>query len=465
MHRASTIKTASGVFMPINPFCGTAPAYVQADLFFWETELNYDFVAFYDGYSAAGMYLGVFSGAESPEVPHAPNVKMISTGPTMTVSFTSDDSFSLRGFAATVRTTCVSAPPDCADGCPAYWLGDGFCDNACLNSACNFDGGDCAAQSAAISATDPGSCTDKSGFNPSPRSTTRDGQCWAFNFPGKPAATKGKKPGNIVVADNIRQIASSRDKTIGDAAFFMELIIGGKAADPAVNFAFQGYTFRIYHPVLEMRTGPKGKPNKGLTYAIPVNALNILSVSPQKYKDLDGKRTWQYIGSTSVVPLKTPPAGQRDPVSPPCSVPATSRNSTCTVTIVKIQVASFTIQNAKDFVALQPLAVVGALGGFWSICAGVIAFFFPVVGYEFVRARWDKAEPLPEDVYEKTESRPLLDRVKDVVTMKYFCGLLDVERDAVDKRKTGVQMQNVSSSSSPAAASASQPINNEASQE
>eukprot|EP01105_Mastigella_eilhardi_P015897 TRINITY_DN363_c0_g1_i1.p1 TRINITY_DN363_c0_g1~~TRINITY_DN363_c0_g1_i1.p1 ORF type:complete len:715 (-),score=152.10 TRINITY_DN363_c0_g1_i1:452-2596(-) len=33
--------------------------------------------------------------------------------------------------------------PNCADGCPANWIGDGYCDHACNVSSCDFDGGDC----------------------------------------------------------------------------------------------------------------------------------------------------------------------------------------------------------------------------------------------------------------------------------------------------------------------------------
>ncbi|XP_076320133.1 N-acetylglucosamine-1-phosphotransferase subunits alpha/beta-like isoform X2 [Tachypleus tridentatus] len=33
--------------------------------------------------------------------------------------------------------------PDCADGCPVSWIKDGYCDRACNNSACSWDGGDC----------------------------------------------------------------------------------------------------------------------------------------------------------------------------------------------------------------------------------------------------------------------------------------------------------------------------------
>ena len=33
--------------------------------------------------------------------------------------------------------------PNCQDGCPASWIKDGYCDRACNNSDCEWDGGDC----------------------------------------------------------------------------------------------------------------------------------------------------------------------------------------------------------------------------------------------------------------------------------------------------------------------------------
>ncbi|MBN3321959.1 GNPTA phosphotransferase, partial [Atractosteus spatula] len=33
--------------------------------------------------------------------------------------------------------------PNCAEGCPGSWIRDGYCDKACNNSACDWDGGDC----------------------------------------------------------------------------------------------------------------------------------------------------------------------------------------------------------------------------------------------------------------------------------------------------------------------------------
>ena len=34
--------------------------------------------------------------------------------------------------------------PNCAQGCPQNWISDGYCDAACNNAACTWDGGDCA---------------------------------------------------------------------------------------------------------------------------------------------------------------------------------------------------------------------------------------------------------------------------------------------------------------------------------
>ncbi|KAM9328718.1 N-acetylglucosamine-1-phosphotransferase subunits alpha/beta isoform 2-T2 [Pholidichthys leucotaenia] len=33
--------------------------------------------------------------------------------------------------------------PNCAEGCPGSWIKDGYCDKACNNSVCDWDGGDC----------------------------------------------------------------------------------------------------------------------------------------------------------------------------------------------------------------------------------------------------------------------------------------------------------------------------------
>ncbi|XP_062445523.1 N-acetylglucosamine-1-phosphotransferase subunits alpha/beta isoform X3 [Rhea pennata] len=39
--------------------------------------------------------------------------------------------------------------PNCAEGCPGSWIKDGYCDKACNNSACDWDGGDCIGNSGA----------------------------------------------------------------------------------------------------------------------------------------------------------------------------------------------------------------------------------------------------------------------------------------------------------------------------
>ncbi|XP_043943686.1 N-acetylglucosamine-1-phosphotransferase subunits alpha/beta isoform X2 [Protopterus annectens] len=38
--------------------------------------------------------------------------------------------------------------PNCAEGCPGSWIKDGYCDKACNNSACDWDGGDCVGNTA-----------------------------------------------------------------------------------------------------------------------------------------------------------------------------------------------------------------------------------------------------------------------------------------------------------------------------
>ncbi|XP_062580822.1 N-acetylglucosamine-1-phosphotransferase subunits alpha/beta-like [Saccostrea cucullata] len=38
--------------------------------------------------------------------------------------------------------------PSCQEGCPSTWINDGYCDKACNNSECDFDGGDCEGEKA-----------------------------------------------------------------------------------------------------------------------------------------------------------------------------------------------------------------------------------------------------------------------------------------------------------------------------
>uniref|UniRef100_K1PK27 N-acetylglucosamine-1-phosphotransferase subunits alpha/beta n=1 Tax=Magallana gigas TaxID=29159 RepID=K1PK27_MAGGI len=38
--------------------------------------------------------------------------------------------------------------PSCQEGCPSTWINDGYCDKACNNSECEYDGGDCTGEAA-----------------------------------------------------------------------------------------------------------------------------------------------------------------------------------------------------------------------------------------------------------------------------------------------------------------------------
>uniref|UniRef100_I3ITX1 N-acetylglucosamine-1-phosphotransferase subunits alpha/beta n=1 Tax=Oreochromis niloticus TaxID=8128 RepID=I3ITX1_ORENI len=46
--------------------------------------------------------------------------------------------------------------PNCAEGCPGSWIKDGYCDKACNNSACDWDGGDCLGNSRFPGGVGPG---------------------------------------------------------------------------------------------------------------------------------------------------------------------------------------------------------------------------------------------------------------------------------------------------------------------
>lgn len=51
-----------------------------------------------------------------------------------------DDFFTTAGGQKVYLTWPV---PNCQDGCPGTWIKDGYCDKACNNSECEWDGGDC----------------------------------------------------------------------------------------------------------------------------------------------------------------------------------------------------------------------------------------------------------------------------------------------------------------------------------
>jgi len=60
-----------------------------------------------------------------------------------------DDFFSVHGGHKVYLSWNV---PNCAVGCPDTWINDGYCDAACCNAACSWDGGDCANTTQAESA-------------------------------------------------------------------------------------------------------------------------------------------------------------------------------------------------------------------------------------------------------------------------------------------------------------------------
>ncbi|XP_033751371.1 LOW QUALITY PROTEIN: N-acetylglucosamine-1-phosphotransferase subunits alpha/beta-like [Pecten maximus] len=51
-----------------------------------------------------------------------------------------DDFYTFSGGQKVYLTWPV---PNCQDGCPTTWIKDGYCDKACNNSDCEWDGGDC----------------------------------------------------------------------------------------------------------------------------------------------------------------------------------------------------------------------------------------------------------------------------------------------------------------------------------
>ena len=55
--------------------------------------------------------------------------------------------------ASVLRRIVFPAGELCADyGCESGWQGDGVCDEACNNTACNFDDGDCECYTAMLRA-------------------------------------------------------------------------------------------------------------------------------------------------------------------------------------------------------------------------------------------------------------------------------------------------------------------------
>tara|TARA_Y100000310_G_C20699025_1_gene827954 strand:+ start:68 stop:2614 length:2547 start_codon:yes stop_codon:yes gene_type:complete len=114
-----------------------------------------------------------------------------------------DYSYSADDDDSSDDTTTTS---DCASGCPNLYLGDGVCDSACNNLACDYDGGDCGYDSdsydAETAGCDYGNC---------PESFIGDGMCdsacnnLACNYDGGDCGSKS----NGESCDNNEECISS----------------------------------------------------------------------------------------------------------------------------------------------------------------------------------------------------------------------------------------------------------------
>lgn len=71
--------------------------------------------------------------------------------------------------------------PECHEGCPASWIGDGYCDRACNKSDCMWDGGDCRGDSTVTRAGDADSIlvpdSDGEGIEPWPGAADDPASC------------------------------------------------------------------------------------------------------------------------------------------------------------------------------------------------------------------------------------------------------------------------------------------------
>jgi hypothetical protein len=51
--------------------------------------------------------------------------------------------YECSGYQPTPTSTPFYTPYMCSEGCYSYMIGDGYCDEACYNTACGYDNGDC----------------------------------------------------------------------------------------------------------------------------------------------------------------------------------------------------------------------------------------------------------------------------------------------------------------------------------
>ena len=98
--------------------------------------------------------------------------------------------------------------PNCAEGCPSNWIGDKFCDAACNNTACDFDGGDCLNRTATNST---GSHTSYSGPSRKgrPRRVVREGG------PPTGQGREGRTPGRTGTVEHWETQDTGQDRKGG----------------------------------------------------------------------------------------------------------------------------------------------------------------------------------------------------------------------------------------------------------
>jgi uncharacterized surface protein with fasciclin (FAS1) repeats/subtilisin-like proprotein convertase family protein len=83
--------------------------FVQVEFLSFATENNFDFLRVYDGNSTAAPLIGIFTGTNSPGT-----ILSTASDGSLTFNFTSDNSVTAAGWAATVSCQFAINPPDCA---------------------------------------------------------------------------------------------------------------------------------------------------------------------------------------------------------------------------------------------------------------------------------------------------------------------------------------------------------------
>jgi hypothetical protein len=132
-----------------------------------------------------------------------------------------------------------SSSSSCATGCPPSWPGDGFCDSACNNYACNFDNGDCTSPPSPSPPPPVAAATAAGGGG---STASQDTTTCSYDLCG--CSCEAVSPSNLVC--HTESAAQSFIDSQGGCEAFLNQQIGGSCADagPAI-IALQrqlGYT-------------------------------------------------------------------------------------------------------------------------------------------------------------------------------------------------------------------------------